>query len=287
MPHHEAPSSHRPRPLWFLVSDAQYLRSMRPKLLFHNEPNSHHRHVCLTLEDVRWLVEAVTGSGVFNSSQKGGMRHPSAGLENTQRCSFSNASHTLLSFLCTQPALCMAVRIPSRSCRFWAYKLKFSCLPELPTQSMHLTGSFLCFKAFSNFFSSQNRGMFCSAAFKDLVIWFQVISSTPLSSAPLHEALVQNQIWTGTFPLLFFSRLPCVPSFLLVPPMLDWGYTKVRAQFQHLLRQMSFPLGVLSVLLCTWSTFLGTSITEVTMECLSLQLCIDLSPPSICCCCCY
>ena len=69
--------------------------------------------------------------------------------------------------------------------------------------------------------------------------------------------------------------------------MLDWGYTKVRAQFQHLLRQMSFPLGVLSVLLCTWSTFLGTSITEVTMECLSFQLCIDLSPPSICCCCCY
>lgn len=180
----------------------------------------------------------------------------------------------------------MAVRIPSRSCRFWAYKLKFSCLPELPTQNMHLIGSLLCFKAFSSFSSSQNRGMSCSAAFQDLVIWFHIISSTPLSLAPLHEALVQNQIWTGTFPLLFFSRLPRVPSFILVPPMLDWGYTKVRAQFQHLLCQMSFPLGVLSVLLCMWSTFLGTSITEVTMECLSLQLCIDFFPSSICCCCC-
>lgn len=127
MPHHEAPSAHRARSLWFFVSDAHYLRSMRPKLLFHNEPNSHHRHLCLTLEnasqDVRWLVEAFTGSSVFNveqrySSQKGGTRHPSAGLENTRRCSFSSASHILLSFLCTQPALCMVVRIPSRSCRF-------------------------------------------------------------------------------------------------------------------------------------------------------------------------
>ena len=88
---------------------------MRSKLLFHNKPNSHQRHLCLTLEnasqDVRWLVEAFTGSGVFKVgqlyiSQKGGTRHPFAGVENTQRRSFSNASHVLLSFLCTQPALC-------------------------------------------------------------------------------------------------------------------------------------------------------------------------------------
>ena len=164
----------------------------------------------------------------------------------------------------------MAVIILSRFCRFWTYKLKFSSLPELPTQSMHLIGSFLCFKAFSSFSSSKNRGIFCSAAFKDLVIWFQLISSTPFSSAPLHEALVQNQVSTGTFPLLLFSHLPHVPFFLLVPPMLDWGYTKVRAQFQCLFCQMSFPLGILSVLLCTWSTFLGISIMEITMECLSL-----------------
>lgn len=130
----------------------------------------------------------------------------------------------------------MAVIIPSRFCRFWAYKLKFSSLPELPTQSMHLIGSFLCVKAFSSFSSSQNRGIFCNAAFKDLVIWFQLVSCTQLSAAPLHEALVQNQIWMGAFPLLLFTHLPHVLFCLLVPPMLDWGYTQVRAQLSQFSR---------------------------------------------------
>lgn len=140
----------------------------------------------------------------------------------------------------------MAVIILSRFCRFWAYKLKFSSLPELPTQSMHLIGSFLCFKAFSSFSSSQNRGIFCSAAFKDLVIWFQLISSTPLSSAPLHEALVQNQVWTGTFPTSVVQSSPSC-TFLSSCPT----YVRLRVHKS----QSSVPMPILPDEFPPWHSF--------------------------------